>query len=321
MTKYACSIEGIEALRSSANAVLSSSDTIKNYTNSLKNYAESNKEGLGPHYYSLINTIDIIELHIFDATNDVNEVASTLNAVAEGYQEVIDEDGLSGIVDGLTGSSGSSVSGISGSGTSGSVGSSSGGNGSPESGNGVPSGSVESSDAVRSAGSDFCSKLSPEQSGSIAGYSGSAYGYINDALRKRMPISSLPSGMDKQIIHIHTALKDASLPEDTVVYRGASPSALGKYSKLSDDQLIGKIISDSAFISTSLDYDVASKKFSKGVVFVIEAPKGSKGAYIGDISVYHDTEQEVLFDAGQVFKVKKVSYDDCERRVIHVRML
>lgn len=314
MTKYACSLEGIEALVSSANAVLSSSDTIKNYTNSLKNYAESNKDGLGPHYYSLINTIDIIELHIFDATNDVYEVASTLNAVAEGYQEVIDEDGLSGIVDGMAGSSGSSASGMSGTGNGS-------GGGSTSGGTEVPSGSAESSDTIRSAGSDFCSKLSPEQSGSIAGYSGSAYGYINDALRKRMPISSLPSGLDKQIINIHTALKDASLPEDTIVYRGASPSALGKYSKLSDDQLIGKIISDSAFVSTSLDYDVASKKFSKGVVFVIEAPKGSKGAYIGDISVYHDTEQEVLFDAGQVFKVKKVTYDDCGRRIIRVRML
>ena len=314
MTKYACSLEGIEALVSSANAVLSSSDTIKNYTNSLKNYAESNKDGLGPHYYSLINTIDIIELHIFDATNDVYEVASTLNAVAEGYQEVIDEDGLNGIVDGMAGSSGSSASGMSGTGNGS-------GGGSTSGGTEVPSGSAESSDTIRSAGSDFCSKLSPEQSGSIAGYSGSAYGYINDALRKRMPISSLPSGLDKQIINIHTALKDASLPEDTIVYRGASPSALGKYSKLSDDQLIGKIISDSAFVSTSLDYDVASKKFSKGVVFVIEAPKGSKGAYIGDISVYHDTEQEVLFDAGQVFKVKKVTYDDCGRRIIRVRML
>lgn len=53
----------------------------------------------------------------------------------------------------------------------------------------------------------------------------------------------------------------------------------------------------------------------------IEVPKGSHGAYVGDISAAGHYESEVLFDAGQKMRIISVRYDRNGRRIIRVRIM
>ncbi len=98
MTKYACNSEGVEALKGTATALSEAVSFLKASTTNMKSIAENNSEGLGPHYGSLINDLEHIENNMTQASGAVEDVMEILNSVAEGYQEVIDDDGLSGIV-------------------------------------------------------------------------------------------------------------------------------------------------------------------------------------------------------------------------------
>ena len=70
----------------------------------------------------------------------------------------------------------------------------------------------------------------------------------------------------------------------------------------------GFLIRDKAFLSTTIIKDgVAQGNFRKGQVeFRILAPKGTKGLYIEDMSNYAETEQELILDAGTIFRVTKI---------------
>lgn len=87
---------------------------------------------------------------------------------------------------------------------------------------------------------------------------------------------------------------------------------------LPDNMLVGRVISDRGFMSTSLERNSA---FGKGMLLEIEVPKGSHGAYVGDISAAGHYESEVLFDAGQKMRIISVRYDRNGRRIIRVRIM
>ena len=175
--------------------------------------------------------------------------------------------------------------------------------------------SAVSNDLVVQYGENWANNLSESESAAVRSYTDTGYSNINSTLRGLS--DGFNPGMKETAISLHGALARAETPCDDTVFRGASSDALGQYASLPDDALVGKVIQDKGFMSTSLDSDRA---FSGNVQFVIDVPKGSHGVYVGSISSFSG-EKEVLFDAGQIMKVLDVSRDGYGRRIVHVRLL
>jgi len=139
---------------------------------------------------------------------------------------------------------------------------------------------------------------------SIKAYSGNDYQNINNSLRH---LDTLDDSNASKVKLMHMELKHSSLPEDTVLYRGTSTDALGSLKGLPPDQLVGNVITEDAFMSTSTASSVASNNFPGNMQMVINAPKGSQGLNISNIS-YFTSENEVLFDYGQQMMITGAKY-------------
>ena len=132
--------------------------------------------------------------------------------------------------------------------------------------------------------------------GALSNYKGSGYGRINDCMRFLADCDHVP-----QVKIIRDWLHSASIPEDTVLYRGIK----GDYANKVMQQVgyakgVGKeaVLEDPGFLSLTTSRDTAGG-FSNGAArFVIRIPKGSKGA-----SVHNDAENEVLFQQGTRLRV------------------
>lgn len=169
---------------------------------------------------------------------------------------------------------------------------------------------------ARAAGREWTESLSEEERCAVRAYTGSAYENINGVLRGK--IASFAPGNEERAFQLHQALSRARLPQECVVYRGASAEALGAYKDLADQELIGKRIYDDGFMSTSLNKE---DSFGGEVKLCITAPKGSNGAYVGYAGSYGHQESEVLFCDGQIMKVTGVTRDMSGRRIIHARIM
>lgn len=100
------------------------------------------------------------------------------------------------------------------------------------------------------------------------------------------------------------ALDNANVPEDIIGVRGITTQDLPadiaeKYANLAE----GSIIHDAGFASTSLSPKPA---LGGDTILRIRMPAGTKGAYLGRLSKYKDTEQELLLQSGTSFRVVKV---------------
>lgn len=98
----------------------------------------------------------------------------------------------------------------------------------------------------------------------------------------------------------------------------ASLSSLGNYANATDEELIGNIISDDGFMSTSLNREDA---FGGEIRYEISVPEGANGAYVGYLSHAQHYESEVLFDCGQMLQITDVRRDMFGNRTIVARML
>lgn len=114
----------------------------------------------------------------------------------------------------------------------------------------------------------------------------------------------------RRVYEINKALDKAEIPSDMTVYRGTGVSAIKEYlpyrGQITEDtikNLVGQKIKDDAFMSTSVLKEASFH--GKDVSWIINAPKGSNGAYIGTISRYGKQELEVLFNVGQEMVVKE----------------
>ena len=127
----------------------------------------------------------------------------------------------------------------------------------------------------------------------IKEYTGDAYININDSLRGLDTMTD-----ENKIIHDHlsSALDRARLPSDMILYRGASTQGLGALRELSPDELIGKIFTEQAYMSTSTIETVAEGIFGD-MLMTIHAPMGAKGLDVSSISAFTH-EAEILFQAG-----------------------
>lgn len=112
---------------------------------------------------------------------------------------------------------------------------------------------------------------------------------------------------EKQISELDSAISKFNLTSDIVTYRGVSKSAFG-----GGVPEIGSIISDKAYLSTSIDKSVVEKNFNKGYILKINVPKGKgRGAYVDSIS-YHKGEREFLMKRGSKLKITGTASGDKE---------
>lgn len=169
---------------------------------------------------------------------------------------------------------------------------------------------------IKSSGKQWSDTLSPAEYSAIKDYTGTSYRNINAVLRGSE--SNFDTGNHERASLIHSALSRSRIPQCCTVYRGASLSSLGEYADASDSELIGNIISDDGFMSTSLN---SGDAFGGEVRYEISVPEGANGAYVGYLSHAQHYESEVLFDCGQILQITDVRRDMFGNRTIVARML
>ncbi len=139
--------------------------------------------------------------------------------------------------------------------------------------------------------------------GSEMGYKGpgdSMYDNINSSLRGNQVMS--PENQEKCKI-LKNVLDNSALPEEKILFRGTSTDFLGEYKNLSPDQLIGKTVTEKAFMSTSTNSQVAMgfgkyPRTGAPLHMTIHAPAGAHALEISSLSV-KPGELEYLFTCGQ----------------------
>lgn len=155
---------------------------------------------------------------------------------------------------------------------------------------------------------DWLATLTGTQKSAVVSYTGSAYEAMNDYLRAKGAYDA--SDRTKQLIkQCQAALKKASLPEEVIVRRGSGYNMLKELgidiSEANKDKLIGGIVQDLGFLSTSPD---PSGGFSSGIEYIIKIPEGSQAMYVAPISRFH-SERELLVNCGGKFMVDDVEFD------------
>lgn len=143
----------------------------------------------------------------------------------------------------------------------------------------------------------------PAQREAIHGYTDKGYKSINPALRNPSLLGKLQAGKIKTI---KSAM--SSIRQNVSAFRKAPFHVFGvgdgDFDTLND--LVGKTFVDHGFMSTSIDDRFNGKVFPRKefVTMELHVPKGTRAAYIADVSAYKN-ERELLLDAGVKFKVKK----------------
>lgn len=149
--------------------------------------------------------------------------------------------------------------------------------------------------------------MTPAQRSALRYYTAEGSRYMNNVLRTRN--KSINENVNNSIRELHNMLKEHRTSVPVTLYRGiesdvtmvnGSNKGLDQYS---DAELCGKLLTDRAFVSTSLRKEDA---FSKPTMLVLNAPVGTYGAYVGDVGSYGDAESEFLMDCCQAFRVTKI---------------
>lgn len=163
-------------------------------------------------------------------------------------------------------------------------------------------------------------KLSDDEFNAIKDYTREEPNYYKNINKKlRGKTLFFDKGNRERATLIHNALQKAEVPSPCTVYRGGPPDILGKYKNMTDDELVGKVLLDKGFMSTST---VKGSEFGGSVKLEIHVPAGAKGAYLSNgISAVGQDEHEMLFDKGCRMKIIGVSYDMWNNRIICARMM
>lgn len=140
-------------------------------------------------------------------------------------------------------------------------------------------------------------------------YMGSEEGsIILDKMRRGEQLGADEARWERRV----QALAEAGrMPEDAVVYRGVRDfKATLKTDDL--DSLVGRELRAETVWSTTFRPEITAEFTYEGAhpaVFRIEAPRGSKGAYLGTdrIGSFLDHEREFLMPRGTRFRVRRIS--------------
>lgn len=158
---------------------------------------------------------------------------------------------------------------------------------------------------VENSYNKWAEKLSADDLRLLNTYTDNSYHYNN--LLRGVVTRELTPDESLKINKLSKILCSVPLNEEIVLFRGTSKTFLGELAGLPPEKLVGKVLSDKGFLSTSILPNEALD-FSKGVFLVIKAPKGTKGAYLGEYSSIAG-EQEFLLDKGQKMLIKKAFQD------------
>lgn len=110
--------------------------------------------------------------------------------------------------------------------------------------------------------------------------------------------------IDETIAALEDGLGSTHLSKSMKLYRAVKSSYLEKGLGEGEDlsSLVGKSISNKGQTSTSPLYDSSFASLDDyDTVFEIYTPKGSRGAYIAELSAYDKTEQEVLLNPNDLY--------------------
>jgi hypothetical protein len=161
--------------------------------------------------------------------------------------------------------------------------------------------------AVQSAleqlqGGETQAVLTPDQYSALQNYTGGGYSGMNDYLRGKT--TTPPAIVKQQVVQVQSAM--VPLPHPVLLERGTGWEQLpdGFRSFTDAQKLVGKTIQEPAFMSTALAGSGGA--FSGQVKLLIEAPKGTPGRYVKDLSL-HPHEYELLLAAGTKFRVLAVT--------------
>ena len=90
--KYSVNEEGVQALKTLSNAIFSAIESITSHSSQIRSLSDEYSDTIGPHKSSLDQSVENIIECIHQSAEPANDIAERLCEVAEGYQEVIDND-------------------------------------------------------------------------------------------------------------------------------------------------------------------------------------------------------------------------------------
>lgn len=146
--------------------------------------------------------------------------------------------------------------------------------------------------------SQFRGVLGPAKQ-AIRDYTGDDYTAVNAYMRNGS--GKLTASQKEDITPLKNVLNTMKINQDIVTYRGLDVSRLNVQ--------VGDVITDKAFISTSLKSDVADRAAAgstDGGIMKVSVPKGTHGAYVSAYT-QHPDEDEVLLAPNTKFLVKRIS--------------
>lgn len=116
----------------------------------------------------------------------------------------------------------------------------------------------------------------------------------------------------EKVKQIKSALNKAELPNDMSLHRGVDINGIRELINLDEaltpdniSKLIEMTLREDGFMSTSI---LEKSSFNDiKISMIINAPKGTQGAYIGEISQFPN-EAEVLLNSGQSMLIKDAKF-------------
>lgn len=153
---------------------------------------------------------------------------------------------------------------------------------------------------------DWLQIITSKEKNGVVKYTGSAYSDMNNYLRG----ITNSTRYENEIKACQKALVKASLPEETIVRRGSGYNMLndlgiGSVTPQNKDKVIGAIVQDKGFVSTSPS---PSGGFSGSIEYVIKLPQGSQAMYVAPISNFQH-EEELLINCGGKYMVEDVEFN------------
>lgn len=153
--------------------------------------------------------------------------------------------------------------------------------------------------------------ISKTESDAVFDYTTSRYEKINGSLRSGGKMSAKDSATAKSL---DSAIGKSNLKAGTTLYRGTSPEAMGisksikSMSSKDVKSLVGKTITDKAYVSTSKSKDAANVfsgrgKNSGSVIVTIKTKGSKKGLDVGGNSNFGSKESEVIIPRNAKMKI------------------
>lgn len=169
----------------------------------------------------------------------------------------------------------------------------------------------EWADAVMNTGA-----LSREERRAVDDYTGTDFRVINNHLRGQKLFGKVPKPSHKllsgktikqTVAELDSAMAKSVIPEDVILYRGLRDVSFAA----------GDVFVDPAYLSTTLDREIAEKSFAYGEggkVLEIEVPAGSRGVYASGVA--GGAEQEVTLPRGSTLHVISVDGNRVRARLV-----